>query len=276
MSGGRTGSGRTAERRGVASAATGKDNQPVRNERQFVDIHSHIIFGADDGAGTLDEAVELLKRDRREGAVAVFATPRYAPENGFAPEASFVLEKFAMLQKAAAAEIPDLRLFLGSECHCAWDMARRIHRNEAFRMNGTDYVLAEFMEYGSADETPEMIRANIAELQRQGLKPILAHPETNRTLAENRDLLGELAGSGVLFQVNGFNLDLNLSVRTKEMAQWLARERMISFIGSDMRGCRPGRTPRIKEGIAWLYENTDKAYADSVCFGNAVRLLVSP
>ena len=244
--------------------------------RQYVDIHSHIIFGADDGAGSLDEALELLRRDREEGAVAVFAAPRYSPEKGFAPEASYVLEKFAALREAAAAEIPDLRLFLGSECYCARDLARRIHRNEAFRMNGTDYVLTAFSEYGDTDETPEMIRSNLAELQRQGFRPILTRAESSRTLAENRDLLKELADSGVLFEVNGFNLDRNLSVRTKETAQWMARERLISFIGSDMRGCAPGQTPRMKEGIAWLYEHTDREYADTVCFGNAVRLLIAP
>ena len=213
----------------------------LRIERQFVDIHSHIVFGADDGAGTLDEAVEMLKLDRREGAVAVFATPSYAPEKGFAPEAACILEKFAMLQETAAKEIPELRLFLGSECRCAW----------------------------------EMIRANLAELRRQGLRPIVTHPESCRTLAENRDLLREIVESGVLLQVNGFNLDLNLSVRTKEMAQWLAREHLISFIGSDMRGCAPGRKPRIRDGIAWLYEHTDKDYADAVCFGNAVRMIIA-
>ena len=248
----------------------------MRIERQFVDINSHIIFGADDGAGTLDEALAMLRLDRGEGAVAVFATPCYAPEKGFAPESSYVMEKFAILQEAAAKAIPDLRLFQGSECYCAWDTARRIHRSEAFRMNGTDFVLVEFSEYGSVDETPEMIRANLAEMQRQGLRPILAHPESSRTLAENRDLLRELAESGVLFQVNGFNLDLNLSVRTKEMAQWLARERLISFLGSDMRSCMPGKKPRMKEGVSWLYRNTDRDYADAVCFGNAVRLLIAP
>lgn len=43
--------------------------------RKYIDIHSHIIFGADDGAETPDEAIELLKLDRDEGAYAVFATP---------------------------------------------------------------------------------------------------------------------------------------------------------------------------------------------------------
>ena len=248
----------------------------MRNERQFVDIHSHIVFGADDGAETLDEAVWMLKRDRAEGAVAVFATPHYAPENGFAPEASYVLEKFEILKEAAGREVPDMRLFLGTECYGSCDVARRIHRNEAFRMNGTDFVLADFLEYGSTEETPEMIRSNMGEMIRQGLRPILAHPESSRTLAENRELVRELADMGVLLQVNGFNLDLNLSVRTKEMARWLVQERLVTFIGSDMHGRLPKRTPRMKEGIEWLYRNTEREYADAVCFGNAVRMLIAP
>ena len=43
-----------------------------------------------------------------------------------------------------------------------------------------------------------------------------------------------------------------------------------------MHGFLPKRTPRMREGIAWLYVNTDREYADAVCFGNAVRLLIAP
>ena len=45
--------------------------------RRCVDIHSHVVFGADDGAGSLAEAIELLKLDLAEGADTVFATPHY-------------------------------------------------------------------------------------------------------------------------------------------------------------------------------------------------------
>ena len=54
----------------------------------FIDIHSHIIYGADDGAGSLKEAVRLLELDEEEGAIAVFATPHYGKENGYAPDAA--------------------------------------------------------------------------------------------------------------------------------------------------------------------------------------------
>ena len=242
--------------------------------RKFVDTHSHIVFGADDGAQSLTEAIELLKLDRDEGTYAVFATPHYGRENGFAPDAAGVMRKFELLKERAAEEVPEVRLYLGTEWYCAWDLADRIHRRDAFRMNETDYVLTEFLEYSSVHEPWEKIACNLAELQKRGFKPILAHPERYRALQEEWARARTLCESGVLLQVNAYDLELNWHMRTLNLAQWMAKERLISFIGSDMHGTRPGKhEPRLKEGIRWLYENTDEEYADAVCFGNAVNLL---
>ena len=237
--------------------------------RRFIDIHSHIVFGADDGAESLDEAVALLKMDRDEGAFAVFATPHYGAENIFTPDAALVARNFELLKERAAREVPEIRLYLGTEWYCAWNLADRVRRRDAFRMNGTDYILAEFLEYDSA----ERIRDNLLELKKRGFRPILAHPERYKEAQNNRDLLKELTECGILLQVNAYDLYLNLSLKTRELARWLARERMISFIGSDMHGLPPKRDPRMKEGIRWLYENTDEAYAGAVAFGNAETLL---
>ena len=237
---------------------------------RFIDIHSHIVFGADDGAASLDEAAAILKMDRDEGAYAVFATPHYGSENIFTPDAALVARNFELLKERAAREAPGVRLYLGTEWYCAWNLADRIRRREAFRMNGTEYILTEFLE----DDSEKRIRGNLLELKNRGFRPVLAHPERYKAAQDNREILKELAESGILLQVNAYDLYLNLSLKTREVAQWLARERLISFIGSDMHGLPPKkREPRMKEGIRWLYENTDEAYADAVAFGNAERLL---
>jgi protein-tyrosine phosphatase len=243
-------------------------------KKRFTDIHSHIIFGADDGAGSLDEAIELLKLDREEGAYAVFATSHYGIENIYAPDAALVMQKFELLKERAAAEVPEVKLYLGTEWYCAWNLGERIRRREAFRMNDTDYVLVEFLEYSAEHDSADRILTNLAEVKRQGFKPILAHPERYKAMQEDWDLAKRVCDLGVLMQVNAYDLDLNWKIRTKELAQWLATERMVSFIGSDMHGVYNGkRVPKMKEGIRWLYEHTDKEYADAVAFGNAQRLL---
>ena len=242
---------------------------------RFIDIHSHIIFGADDGAESLKEAIELLKLDREEGAYAVFATPHYGMENGFAPDAAGVMRNFELLKERAAEEVPEVKLYLGTEWYCSWDLGDRVHRRDAFRMNDTDYVLAEFLEYGGIYEPWEKISCNLLELKNRGFRPVLAHAERYAAMQEDWNRLKELREQGILMQVNAYDLELNSSLKTKNLARWLAKERMISFIGSDMHGTRPGkRRPRLKEGIRWLYENTNEAYADAVAFGNAEKLFI--
>ena len=241
--------------------------------KKYIDIHSHIIFGADDGAESLTEAVELLKRDRDEGAYAVFATPHYGRENGFVPDAGLVLRNFQLLKERAAEEVPEVKVYLGTEWYCAWDLGSRIHRQDAFRMNDTEYILTEFLEYGQVHEAWEKISCNLAELRKRGFKPVLAHPERYGALQEEWERVRILHEDGVLMQVNAYDLELNWSVKTRELAQWMAKERLISFIGSDMHGLPPKRPPKMKEGVQWLYEHTDDAYADRVCFGNAEELL---
>ena len=153
---------------------------------RFIDIHSHIIYGADDGAQSMTEAIRMLQADRDQGAVAVFATPHYGRENNnFLPPAAGVREKFELLKERAAEEVPEIRLYLGTEWYCAWTLAERVFRMEAFRMNGTDYVLTEFLEYRGCHERPEKFRTNLAQLQARGLKPILAHAERYKAMQED-------------------------------------------------------------------------------------------
>ena len=242
--------------------------------RRLIDIHSHIIFGADDGAESLDEAVEMLKLDRDEGAAAVFATPHYGRENIYTPEASGVMQKFELLKERAAREVPEVRLYLGTEWYCAWNLAERIRRREAFRMNETGYVLAEFLDYGEVKEPAEKIRENLAALKAQGFRPILAHPERYKALVRDWPRLKELTEDGILLQVNAYDLFLNANPMVRNTAQWLAKEHMISFIGSDMHGTGHGkRAPRMREGMDWLYDHVDAEYADEIAFGNAEKYL---
>ena len=112
------------------------------------------------------------------------------------------------------------------------------------------------------------------ELKNQGFKPILAHPERYTAMQEDREKLRELRENGILMQVNAYDLELNLNPSTRNLAQWMAKERIITFIGSDMHGSRPPKhLPMVSEGVRWLYENTDEEYAKDVTFRNAEKYL---
>ena len=51
-------------------------------EDGYTDIHSHVLFGVDDGARGIDESMQMLKTARNEGITTVFATPHYGIKMG--------------------------------------------------------------------------------------------------------------------------------------------------------------------------------------------------
>ena len=73
---------------------------------------------------------------------------------------------------------------------------------------------------------------------------------------------------------------MNPKDATRDLAQWMAKEEMISFIGSDMHGTRikengkQARRPQMKEGIRWLYDNVDdEEYVNEIVRVNAEKYL---
>ncbi len=251
----------------------------LRYHEHAVDIHSHAIVGVDDGAQTMQEALELLRLDWEEGIRVVFATPHYGRENGYDPDAGETRSGWSRLAEAAREAVPGMQVRLGTEWYCSDDIVKRIRNREAWPMMPTDWYLVEFLEWGNTTEPAEIMLRRLKDLKDNGIKTILAHPERYRAIQQDRNLAKRICDLGVLLQVNAYDLYLNKNDATRNLAQWMAKEQLISFIGSDMHGTgikpdgKPKRRPQMKEGIRWLYENVDGEYADDIVRRNAERYL---
>ena len=247
-----------------------------------VDIHSHIIPGVDDGAQKLEEAQELAFLDREEGMDVVFATPHYGIENGYAPEKEWIKHQLDALQRRISRDrgaCPNALVSLGTEWYCADDIVERIRNKEAFPMGSSDWYLVEFLEWGSVTEPADIMIDRLSKMRLAGIHTILAHPERYKAIQQDRDLAKRICDLGVLLQVNAYDLCLNKNQATRDLAQWMAKEHLVSFIGSDMHGTRikedgkPARKPQMKDGVRWLYEHVDGEYADDVARRNAEKYL---
>ena len=256
-----------------------KESGYIWYREHAVDIHSHIIPGADDGAQTMGETHELLCLDREEGIQWVFATPHYGEENGYAPEREMVSTQYRELSQFLFLSSSPVKASLGTEWYCAEDIVERIRRQEAFPMGDSDWYMVEFLEWGSLTEDAETILRRLKRMKDNGIKTILAHPERYKALQQDRDLAKRICDLGVRLQGNAYDLFLNPKAATRNLAQWMATEELISFIGSDMHGTgfkpdgKPKRRPQMKEGIQWLYDHVDYDYACEIVRVNAERYL---
>ncbi len=267
------------------AAKLGMRENPVKEfgylwyREHAADIHSHIIPGADDGAETGEETMELLRLDREEGIQWVFATPHYGIENAYAPDWDRVSREYGQLSEFLFKSGSPVKALLGTEWYCSDQIVERIRNQEAFPMGNSDWYMVEFLEWGSVTEDAETMLRRLKKMKDNGIRTILAHPERYRAIQEDRDLAKRICDLDVRLQVNAYDLFMNPKDATRNLAQWMAKEELISFIGSDMHGTglkadgKPKRRPQMKEGIRWLYEHVDEEYANEIVRINAERYL---
>ena len=139
--------------------------------------------------------------------------------------------------------------------------------------------MVEFLEWGNTTEPADILIYRLAKMRLAGINTILAHPERYKAIQQDWNLAKRICDLGVLLQVNAYDLFLNPKDATRNLAQWMAKEELVSFIGSDMHGTgikpdgKPKRRPQMKEGISWLYDNVDDEYADDIVRVNAEKYL---
>ena len=237
-----------------------------------VDTHSHVMPGVDDGAKTGEESVELLRLDWEEGVRDVFVTPHIGAENGFNTSFDDVWFGLNRLNDAVSDTVPYVKLYYGFEIYCSDDIVDRIRKLERWPMISTDWHLVEFLEWGSRTEPADVMLRRLKQMRDNHIKTILAHPERYRAIRQDWDLAKRICDLGVCLQVNAYDLFLQENAEIRDLARWMAREELITFIGSDMHGVAK-RPPKMKEGIRWLYENVDEDYANEIVRGNAERCL---
>jgi protein-tyrosine phosphatase len=157
----------------------------------MADIHSHYLPGVDDGFQTEADAVETLLQMQEWGVTRVYCTPHMMTDYS-ENRPDFLRERFARFVEV----VPDgLAMRLAGEYML--DAGFAAQRKAGLLTLGKDFVLIE-MSYMSP--SPGLMNT-LYELQLNGLKPILAHPERYLFMDEKR--YRELKEKGCRFP-NGY------------------------------------------------------------------------
>ena len=85
------------------------------------DLHSHIIYGVDDGSPDAETSRELLKMAAGCGTRHIVATPHVIELNN-CPSWQRIQDGVAELRAMAAGESLDLAIYPGAEIEMNWDI----------------------------------------------------------------------------------------------------------------------------------------------------------
>ena len=225
----------------------------------LVDIHSHVLFGMDDGAETLEDSIALVKMAAEAGTTDLVGTPHANPAYRFDPMT--VMERLRAVELAAGGV---LRLYTGCDFHLSYDNIEDALKNpRKYTINQNRYLLVEFSDLLIFNNTGEIF----ARLLDAGMVPVITHPERNRLLRKRLEELARWCEAGASIQVTGQSLLGGFGKSAYEFSRTLLDQRLVHFIASDGHDV-VRRPPVMNTAFAWLDENYGRATAEALCVGN--------
>ena len=196
----------------------------------FVDIHSHILPGIDDGAKNIEESLKLISVMKKMKFYKIIATPHTYPgvhsntidtiKNSF----NYVMKKNKNQNiKIDFATEYMIDNYLGLKADCKELMCLK-----------DNYVLVEMSYIAPSDNLLEIIYKICV----NGYIPILAHPERYRYYFSDYDMFYKLKKRGCKFQLNLFSTIGYYGKDITKITNKLLKDNLIDFVGSDIHNSR--------------------------------------
>lgn len=227
---------------------------------RLTDIHTHILYGVDDGAKDLNESMRILTNSWEQGVGTVILTPHYGPKFG-CPVAAVLTERFEELKAEARRFYPEMKIFLGSEIYYQASTIQDLKDGKALSLNGTKYILIEF---GVNDSFGSILRA-AQELIYAGFIPVIAHVERYKAVLGDLNKTQELVALGSLLQINSKSLSGNILSATTKYCRKLLNERLVHLVASDCHDIKR-RAPDLARGAEVVHKKCDQEWADNILY----------
>ena len=193
---------------------------------EFVDIHSHVLPGIDDGAKNVEESLLLISEMKKLGFSKLICTPHIYP-GLYDNDINSINNSFDLIKNS------NIRIEFSAEYLIGDYLINLIKSKNILTIKGK-YILVEF----SYLNKPVNYKNIIFELIHNGYIPVLAHPERYRFLHNDFSNYSELIRIGCKFQLNLFSTIGYYGDDVRKMSDKLLKNNMIEFVGSDIHSVK--------------------------------------
>lgn len=194
----------------------------------YIDIHSHVLPGIDDGSKSLEESVELCRIAAEDGVKVLVCTPHV--DFRYTNRRTSIEGPFGLVKEAVRQAGLDLDLIKGAEVHMAPDILARLKEGDllTYDDNGR-YLLLEFPFQQVIMGAEEMVYR----LRLAGVTPVIAHPERIGWFMDDPDRLFKLARLGALGQVTGGSLMGQFGEKSQRAGFTMLERNLVHVVASD-------------------------------------------
>lgn len=237
----------------------------------YLDIHTHILPSVDDGAQTMEEAMELLKLEYENEVRFLLFTPHYVPRSDpmkNQENAEKTKAIFEQVKEECKGFFPDMEVYLGNELYYKSNILQELDEGRANTLGNSHYILTEFSTGISFLEMKKAVQQYLL----KGYQPILAHVERYQCLYRNFDRMEELKNMGSFMQMNTENFLEGFFSRNKKFCTKAVAEGYIDFLGTDCHNLSV-RKPAMKKAVDYLGKRVDEDILDALLHKNPRMLL---
>jgi len=193
-----------------------------------IDLHSHLIPGIDDGAKDMQESLALLTALENLGYKKVITTPHIMVDT-YCNTREIIEEGLHKLRVAAKNHHLTIAIDAAAEYYLDDGFFEQLKSGEVLTF-GDNYLLFET----SYMAKPLLFDKMIDKIITLGYKPVMAHPERYRYIENMAMEYKAFKEKGMYFQVNINSFGGHYAKDAKMKAEYLAKQGMIDFLGSDV------------------------------------------
>ena len=191
----------------------------------FVDIHSHVLPGIDDGAKNVKESIILIDSMEKLGFAKIIGTPHTYP-GLYDNSREIIFKSHKKLINNLAIE---MKIDFASEYLIDKSLIKMAESKSLLTLKD-NFVLVEM----SFLNPPNNLFDIIFKLLLNNYIPILAHPERYRFWFNKKEKFNKLLNMGCKFQINLFSLTGYYGKDITIMANYLLKNNMIDYTGTDI------------------------------------------
>ena len=239
----------------------------MRDAFCLTDIHCHIVPGIDDGSANLAESLAMARMAAADGTKSLVATPHQLGTNNQV-SAEAIRKGVADLQNALDSEGIGVLVLPGADVRIEPELPKLVKQGKVLTLaDKGKHVLLELPH-----ETYFPLEPLLAALARQGLVGILSHPERNRGIIKNPDVMWDVVEAGGLLQITAASLTGAFGRSPQKIAEMCVEERLIHFIASDAHDTK-NRPFGMREAYVTIIEMADEGLAELVCCENPAKVV---
>lgn len=232
----------------------------------FIDVHSHLAWGIDDGMDCEEHARNTLQLSKKDGIQAIIATPHFIP--GQCEQEQFEKMTNRMNALQVLGKEYGIQIYKGSEFFLNDDYLSMLDEKLFHPLADSNYVLVEFnvkKEIGTEQEVEDKFYEFII----RGYRPIIAHVERYFHNGINVERVKDWIKMGCYIQVNRTSI-LGLGGKmSQKNATVLLNEGLVHLIGTDTHTYEGTRVSVLSDVYEVIHKKYGEYNANLLCKENA-------